>query len=100
MCALLVGSDSRPCGCSGSRTWPGRRWRVHVELDVMASPKTGPKQPRWARMSNKPTDNNEQSHHADQRVGFGFRCFAHYCIRVLLSAGKPNWGLLATITPR
>jgi hypothetical protein len=25
--------------------------------------------------------------------------FAHYRIRVLLHAGKPNWYLLATITP-
>jgi hypothetical protein len=26
--------------------------------------------------------------------------FAHYRIRVLLYAGKPNWDLLPTITPR
>ena len=35
-----------------------------------------------------------------KRIGFGFRRFAHYRIRVLLYAGKPNWDLLATITPR
>jgi len=34
-----------------------------------------------------------------KRVGFGFRRFAHYRIRVLLYAGKPNWDLLATVTP-
>ena len=35
-----------------------------------------------------------------KRVGFGCRRFAHYRIRVLLYAGKPNWDLLATVTPR
>jgi hypothetical protein len=37
-------------------------------------------------------------HHED--VGFGFRRFAHYRIRVLLYAGRPDWTLLATVTPR
>jgi Subtilase family len=35
-----------------------------------------------------------------KRAAFGFRRFAHYRIRTLLYAGKPNWDLLATITPR
>ena len=35
-----------------------------------------------------------------KRAAFGFRCFAHYRIRALLYAGKPNWALLATVTPR
>ena len=30
---------------------------------------------------------------------FGFTRFANYRIRVLLYAGKPDWDLLATITP-
>jgi len=30
----------------------------------------------------------------------GFRSFAHYRIRVLLYASKPNWDLLPTATPR
>src|SRR5215212_2086442 len=34
-----------------------------------------------------------------KRIGFGFRRFSHYRIRVLLYAGKPNWDLLATVTP-
>ena len=29
----------------------------------------------------------------------GYRNFANYRIRALLYAGKPNWGLLATVTP-
>ena len=35
-----------------------------------------------------------------KRVAFGFRKFRHYRIRSLLYAGRPNWYLLATITPR
>ena len=35
-----------------------------------------------------------------KRAAFGFRRFAHYRIRALLYAGKPNWTLLAGLTPR
>ncbi len=35
-----------------------------------------------------------------KRAAFGFRSFRNYRIRVLLYAGKPNWSLLANITPR
>jgi len=35
-----------------------------------------------------------------KRIGFGFRRFRNYRIRALLHAGRPNWDLLATITPR
>jgi hypothetical protein len=34
-----------------------------------------------------------------KRVGFGFRRFRNYRVRALLYAGRPNWDLLATITP-
>ena len=34
-----------------------------------------------------------------KRVAFGFRSFANYRIRALLYAGKPNWDLLAALTP-
>ena len=34
-----------------------------------------------------------------KRVAFGFRRFRNYRIRALLYAGRPNWDLLATITP-
>jgi hypothetical protein len=34
-----------------------------------------------------------------KRIGFGFLRFAHYRIRVLLYAGRPNWDLLARVTP-
>jgi transposase len=34
-----------------------------------------------------------------KRIAFGFTSFQNYRIRTLLYAGKPNWALLATITP-
>ena len=33
-------------------------------------------------------------------VAFGLTSFRNHRIRVLLHAGRPNWDLLATITPR
>jgi hypothetical protein len=39
------------------------------------------------------------SHPEGRIIGFGFRRFAHYRIRVLLYAGRPNWDLLAAIDP-
>jgi hypothetical protein len=33
-------------------------------------------------------------------VAFGITNFRNYRIRALLYAGRPNWDLLATITPR
>ncbi len=35
-----------------------------------------------------------------KRVAFGFRSFRNYRVRSLLYAGRPNWDLLATVTPR
>jgi transposase len=53
-----------------------------------------------ARVSNGPTEATNNLMKRIKRIGFGFRCFRHYRIRVLLYAGRPNWDLLATITPR
>jgi transposase len=53
-----------------------------------------------AHMSNGPTEAANNLIKRVKRVAFGFRRFAHYRIRALLYAGKPNWDLLATITPR
>ena len=53
-----------------------------------------------ARVSNGPTEAINNLIKRVKRVAFGFRRFAHYRIRALLYAGKPNWALLATITPR
>jgi transposase len=53
-----------------------------------------------ARVSNGPTEAINNLIKRIKRIGFGFRRFAHYRIRVLLYAGRPNWDLLPTITPR
>ena len=53
-----------------------------------------------AKVSNGPTEATNNLIKRIKRVGFGFRKFASYRIRVLLYAGKPNWDLLPTITPR
>ena len=63
---------------------------------------------RWAtqitnwhhsRVSNGPTEGLNNLIKRIKRTAFGFRNFANYRIRALLYAGKPNWQLLATITP-
>jgi len=53
-----------------------------------------------ASVSNGPTEAVNNLIKRIKRIGFGFRSFAHYRIRVLLYAGKPNWDLLPTATPR
>ncbi len=53
-----------------------------------------------AHVSNGPTEAINNLVKRVKRVAFGFRRFEHYRIRALLYAGKPNWDLLATITPR
>ena len=53
-----------------------------------------------ARVTNGPTEAVNNLVKRVKRAAFGFRRFAHYRIRALLYAGKPNWALLATITPR
>jgi hypothetical protein len=47
-------------------------------------------------VSNGPTEAINQR---IKRIGFGFRRFAQYRIGVLRYAGRPNWDLLATVTP-
>ena len=53
-----------------------------------------------ARVTNGPTEAINNLIKRVKRAAFGFRRFAHYRIRALLYAGRPNWTLLATITPR
>jgi hypothetical protein len=53
-----------------------------------------------AHVSNGPTEAANNLIKRVKRVAFGFRRFKHYRIRALLYARKPNWNLLATITPR
>lgn len=65
-----------------------KRWRAHIVA--------------WhtARVTNGPTEATNNLIKRIKRVAFGLRRFAHYRIRVLLYAGRPNWTLLDTITPR
>lgn len=53
-----------------------------------------------AHVSNGPTEAANNLIKRVKRVAFGFTRFRNYRIRVLLYAGRPNWALLATITPR
>ena len=49
-----------------------------------------------AHLSNGPT---EAANNLIKRIAFGLTRFRNHRIRVLLYAGRPNWALLATITP-
>lgn len=53
-----------------------------------------------AHVSNGPTEAINNLIKRVKRIGFGFRRLQNYRIRALLYAGRPNWDLLATITPR
>ena len=53
-----------------------------------------------AHVSNGPTEAVNNLIKRIKRVAFGFTNFAHYRIRALLYAGRPNWALLTTLTPR
>ena len=52
-----------------------------------------------AHVSNGPTEAANNLIKRVKRVAFGFTRWRNYRIRVLLYAGRPNWNLLATITP-
>ncbi len=52
-----------------------------------------------ARVSNGPTEAANNLIKRIKRIGFGFRRFTHYRLRVLLYAGRPNWDLIDTINP-
>ena len=49
----------------------------------------------------RPDRSREQLGEAGQAsIGFGFTRFHNYSTRALLYAGRPNWDLLPTVTPR
>ena len=56
----------------------------------------------WHRshVTNGPTEAANNLAKLIKRVSFGITNFDHYRIRVLLYAGKPDWSLLDTLTPR
>jgi len=53
-----------------------------------------------SKVTNGPTESVNNLIKRIKRVAFGFRRFAHYRVRALLYAGRPNWDLLATVIPR
>jgi transposase len=52
-----------------------------------------------SKATNGPTEGQNNLIKATKRVGFGFRTFRNYRIRVLLDAGGVNWDLLPALTP-
>lgn len=53
-----------------------------------------------AHLRNGPTEAANNLIKPVKRVAFGFTRFRNHRIRVLLYAGRPNWDLLANVTPR
>jgi transposase len=53
-----------------------------------------------SHVSNGPTEAANNLIKRVKRAAFGFTSFRNYRVRSLLYAGRPNWELLATITPR
>ena len=53
-----------------------------------------------AHVSNGPTEAANNLIKRVKRAAFGFRHFRNYRVRALLYAGKPDWSLLETISPR
>lgn len=56
----------------------------------------------WHRShaTNGPTEAVNNLIKRVKRAAFGFRSFRSFRVRALLYAGKPNWSLLKTVTPR
>jgi transposase len=50
-------------------------------------------------LSNGPTEAANNLIKRIKRVAFGLTSFRNHRVRVLLYAGRPNWDLLATLTP-
>src|SRR5690606_12046951 len=65
-----------------------KRWKDHIVA--------------WhrGRRTNGPTEAVNNLIKRTKRIAFGFPSFRSFRVRALLYAGRPNWDLLATITPR
>ncbi len=68
---------------------------------VAPSPAGPPRSPTGTspEVTNGPTEALNNLIKRIKRAAFGLPNFANYRIRALLYAGKPNWDLLATVTP-
>ncbi|HEY3144549.1 MAG TPA: transposase [Acidimicrobiales bacterium] len=86
-----LGHDLQDESCPPEANRLGRtllRWRHHIAA--------------WhkAHVTNGPIEAVNNRIKRIKRIAFGLTVFRHYRIRALLYAGRPNWDLLATITPR
>jgi hypothetical protein len=70
------------------------------EIDEVVRLREAGRTLRWVPHPIGPAEATSNLIKRIKRIGFGFRRFDHYRIRVLLYCGRPNWDLLATITPR
>jgi transposase len=86
----LLGADL------ASDAWPIEVRRLGRTLGRWAGPIAA-----WhtSGLSNASTEGANNLIKRIKRIGFGFRSFRNYRIRVLLYAGKPNWDLLPGLTP-
>ena len=86
-----LGADLQDQSCPPEINMLGRtitRWRHQIAA--------------WhtARLTNAATEAANNLIKRVKRVAFGFKVFRHFRVRALLYAGRPNWDLLATVTPR
>ena len=84
------------------RDMADERWPVEVRSLGRTLKKWRDQIIAWHKLhiTNGPTESMNNLAKRVKRVAFGFRSFRNYRIRALLYAGKPNWSLLPTITPR
>ena len=59
-----------------------------------------PKPPPGIKQADRAKPGAHLTLRESQGGSLSFRRYAHYRIRALLYAGKPNWALLAGLTPR
>lgn len=79
------------------RTWP---MEVHLLARTLArSPSGSTRSSRGTRRTSPTGRPSDDLIKRVKRVAFGFTSFRSYRVRSLLYAGKPDWTLLATITP-
>ena len=92
--STFVDGSAATCKTSRARSRSARSAAPSAGGATRSSPGTAP------TCRNGPTEAANNLIKRVKRVAFGFTRFRNYRIRVLLYAGRPNWDLLATITPR
>lgn len=90
-CATRLGADLQDESCPTEINMLGctiTRWRHQIAA--------------WhtARPTNSATEAANNLIQRIKRTAFEFKVFRDFRVRALLYAGRPNWDLLATVTPR